>query len=471
MGPHVAPARWAEFGRRLRARRRAAGLTQAELGRRVGYHHSLISRLEAGERAPSPELLRRLERLLGAGGPLGPDDAPDVTRDLASGGFTVTSPTSLGLTLFAVSPGSASLDLPTADLGRHWPSRLPVAGVTCPVHPQRECAVPAAGDAVAVLPSLRASGSPAARPGRDVDLAHSLAALLAAFSQASVVDCSVDLVGAVERVLQLVVRWLRAAQAVGEPAPVQLRLAAGYAQLAGRMRMHRGQNVLAMAWLGHGMQWAELANDVAARVCLLTDVCTLARLDEDAPSVVSYALGLGAIDPRRGWVATLSHLYQARGYAGSADLVAARRHATAARRGLARLDERDLVEAPWLAGEGGVLRIESSVAGALRDLSARTGDAALARQAGHATRRSLAVLPTSMRPTYLLLQLRLADSLACAGDVDGAVAEAAPVAVEVLAARRAPLTRELAGLRARLQRWREVTAVRELEERLATAAV
>ncbi|MEU3955584.1 helix-turn-helix transcriptional regulator, partial [Streptomyces achromogenes] len=61
---------WAEFGRRLRAWRRRAGLTQSQLGLRVGYHHSLISRLEAGLREPPAGLVGRLDSVLGAGGEL-----------------------------------------------------------------------------------------------------------------------------------------------------------------------------------------------------------------------------------------------------------------------------------------------------------------------------------------------------------------------------------------------------------------
>lgn len=79
---------WAEFGRRLRYWRRQAGLTQRQLGQRVGYHHSMISRLEAGVREPPAGLVRRLDALLETGGelaalvaaprevPYGPQHAP-----------------------------------------------------------------------------------------------------------------------------------------------------------------------------------------------------------------------------------------------------------------------------------------------------------------------------------------------------------------------------------------------------------
>lgn len=63
-------APWAEFGRQLRSLRRAAGLTQLQLGLRVGYHHSVVSRLEAGLREPPVGLVRRLDAVLETGGEL-----------------------------------------------------------------------------------------------------------------------------------------------------------------------------------------------------------------------------------------------------------------------------------------------------------------------------------------------------------------------------------------------------------------
>ncbi|WP_375295926.1 multiprotein-bridging factor 1 family protein [Saccharothrix sp.] len=50
--------------RRLRDSRTAAGLTQAGLGNLLGYHHSLISKVEAGTRRPPPDLAARCVDLL-----------------------------------------------------------------------------------------------------------------------------------------------------------------------------------------------------------------------------------------------------------------------------------------------------------------------------------------------------------------------------------------------------------------------
>ncbi|WP_218952264.1 helix-turn-helix domain-containing protein [Amycolatopsis anabasis] len=63
-----------EFGRLLREHREAAGLTQARLGRLVGHHHSLISKVEHGLRWSS---LEAAHRNVARGG----DACPDSIRE------------------------------------------------------------------------------------------------------------------------------------------------------------------------------------------------------------------------------------------------------------------------------------------------------------------------------------------------------------------------------------------------------
>ncbi|NEA05046.1 XRE family transcriptional regulator, partial [Streptomyces sp. SID10116] len=211
--------------------------------------------------------------------------------------------------------------------------------------------------------------------------------------------------------------------------------AAQYAQVAGRLRMERGQGGVAMAWFGHGLRWADAAQDAEARATLLCDMSTLVRLDGDPASTLVYAQAIGAVDVRRRWMTTLADLYQARAYALGHDVASCRRHLAMARRRFARLDDRDRLEAPWLSGAEGVLRVESAAGGALRDLSVVTGGRAVARRAVEATARSYALLAPTMRSTRLLLTLRLADSWACAGDPVAAVTLAGPVLEEVVGAR------------------------------------
>lgn len=52
-------------GNRIRAQRKAAGLTQAELAEAVGLSQGQVSNLENGDRTISLEWLRRIARALG----------------------------------------------------------------------------------------------------------------------------------------------------------------------------------------------------------------------------------------------------------------------------------------------------------------------------------------------------------------------------------------------------------------------
>ncbi len=52
-----------DFGRRLKELRKKAGLTQAQLGERVGVTKSVISFYEQQERSPSPNVLIRLSEV------------------------------------------------------------------------------------------------------------------------------------------------------------------------------------------------------------------------------------------------------------------------------------------------------------------------------------------------------------------------------------------------------------------------
>lgn len=54
------------LGRRLREIRRGAGLTQGQMGERIGYSASFVSALELGKHQPDTDLLARYERLFGA---------------------------------------------------------------------------------------------------------------------------------------------------------------------------------------------------------------------------------------------------------------------------------------------------------------------------------------------------------------------------------------------------------------------
>ncbi|MCQ6554835.1 helix-turn-helix domain-containing protein [Streptomyces sp. C10-9-1] len=435
-------ALWREFGHHLRHWRRQAGVTQQQLGLRVGYHHSQISRLEAGLREPPVELVRRLDSALGTGGRLAsiaaaPRPAPGEPHGLPR-----------HPALFAAPPGTEDGGGPPGSAA--WPSELPAEGLACPLHGVAGCAVPDRSATSDLLDALTAPRSGAAAPA-EADLLHALTASLACVIRGGALHRSDgEDAATTERLLRAVLRWAAAVNSTGRLPHGQLRIAAQYAQVAGRLRMRRGQSGTGMAWFAHGLRWADAAEDAPARATLLSDSCALVRLEEDAATTLGYARALGAVDTRRRWIATLSHLHQARGHALGQDAAACRRHIALARRAFPRLRRDDHREAPWLAGAEGEMRVESAVGAALRDLAAATGDRATARRAVEAVARARTRLPPLMRDTHLLLTLRLADGWACAGDPGAAVALASPVLDEAVRSREPLIGAELDGLHGRL---------------------
>ncbi|MFI8502805.1 Scr1 family TA system antitoxin-like transcriptional regulator [Streptomyces sp. NPDC085524] len=58
------------FGRQMKLAREGAGLTQTELGDRVGYGEGLVASVEQGRRIPKPEMIDAVDDAVGAGGML-----------------------------------------------------------------------------------------------------------------------------------------------------------------------------------------------------------------------------------------------------------------------------------------------------------------------------------------------------------------------------------------------------------------
>ncbi|WP_063732102.1 helix-turn-helix domain-containing protein [Streptomyces sp. RTd22] len=56
------------FGKQVKLLREKAGLTQTELGVRVGYSADQIASVECGRRIPKPDMIDKLDEVLGAGG-------------------------------------------------------------------------------------------------------------------------------------------------------------------------------------------------------------------------------------------------------------------------------------------------------------------------------------------------------------------------------------------------------------------
>lgn len=445
---------WESFGSRLRLWRRRAGLTQAQVGTRVGYDHTAISRLERGSRKTPLPLARRLDRLLSAGGDL--LDACEAAHALGEGGPRARdagpsrSPAAVRTGPLPGEPSGGTL-LSMLPPDTVLPARLPAYGLVCPAHGRDGCAVPALADVIA-LHTAFCSPAPraASHPPLDTDTVHALTALLAVCLRADEERAWPGAITVVEHTLHAMLRWMAA------PSPAQRRrlapLAAEYAQSAGCLRLLRGRNATAMAWLDRSLVWAGPAGPVGTAVAALGDMSTLARLEGDGASALAYGGAIGQAAEGRSWAGALSDVYQARGHAVRGDVHRTVGHIERAWAQLDRAGERDESEAPWLSVASVRLRVESGAAGALRDLAVVTGDRRLALRAVAATRAALGLLSPGMHSARRLFLIRLADAHACAQDAQSAVAVAAPVLDTTGVVAPTLLGQELRGLHTRLAR-------------------
>lgn len=408
------------FGRELRRLRERAGLTQVQLAARLGYHHTYVSKIESGAREPRIAFAGKADELLAAGGVLLAAAAKVRARN--------------------------AIPLPEAPLGaeprpaRSGQIRLPALGITCPLHGISGCtaAVPAG---LADVPGV---------DGRAVGVAtlHGFAALLVTYSEADISAVDGDLAVPVERALHALLAVIPHARS--EDADALLWLAARYADVAGWLRVKRGQHGIAMSWLQRAVEWALASGGVATACEALSNMSVLSLIEGDGATALEYARAAAAVDSTRRWTAVHAKLLEARAHAFLGDHHEFDRQSRSARRGAERLDERDRLEAPWLIGAAGDTYIASHLAGGLRDLAEVTGRAESADRAVAFAETSLQTVPARMHGSRLLLTLRLADSQACRGDLDAAVAVARPVVPAAAAATATPIRLELARLRARL---------------------
>lgn len=416
-----------EFGRQLRRLRENAGLTQVQLAARLGYHHTYVSKIESGAREPRIAFASKADDVLNAGGAL--LDAAAKAR----ANVRVTT--------------GAAIPLPRAPRGTGPPRpaqtrqvvNLPLFGITCPTHGAAGCAAPVPA-AVAEVPGAdgRAVGT---------ETVHGFTALLTTYVEADLSGIT-DLAFPVEQALRSLIAVVPKAR--GDVTDGLLRLAARYADLAGWLRVKRGQHGIAMTWLQRSVEWALASGGLPTACEALSSMSVLAMIEGDGATALEYAEAAAEVDRGRRWTAVQAKLDQARAHALLGDHREFDRLAKAARHAAERLGDRDRLEAPWLTGAEGETFVASHLAGGLRDLAEVTGRAEMADRAVTFAETSLANLPARMRGSKLLLTLRLADSQACRGDLDAAVDLARPIMPAVAAAPSTPILHELSRLRTRL---------------------
>ncbi|MFD6910118.1 multiprotein-bridging factor 1 family protein, partial [Streptomyces sp. NPDC060077] len=422
-----------DLGPTLRQLRLLAGYSQVRLAAELGYHHSVISRWETGDRNPPPDQLKRLDDLLRTGGRLTRLRAgSEADRDFDPWPHDPAS---------RAPCGQGHADLVVRDVTA-WPSRLPHHGVPCPLHGSAGCAVPPPGTVNGIWRAFTAD--PLRTVGEDV--VHVLASYLSVGVRGpEAKDASSD-GEVVEAALGLIVRLRR------EPdcplGPALTRLAAGYASLAGQLRMLRGQLGAAMSFYDRGLRWAALCADTALTLTVLCDMNALARLENDGAGAVGHARTMLSAARGQGWAESLAHLHLVRGFALLGETGETTRSVARCREALAESarDGSDGPEGPdWITGTQGAVLVEAGIGGVLRDAAVATTDRGLARDALDVMQRAMSLVPDPPRPAAVLLGLRPADCHACAGRPDTAASAAAPLLAEALAATRVTVGHELRG--------------------------
>jgi DNA-binding XRE family transcriptional regulator len=421
------------FGRELRRLRERAGLTQVQLATRLGYDHTYLSKLESGARLPQIAFAGQADDLLNADGALLALATNARARrhsqgDLAAGAAVMPLP---------YPPSSASpVKLPPVRR-----IHLPAYGVTCPLHGTVGCTLSAPPTSLTDLLDDHARTAGA-------ETVHGFAALLTIYIEADLQALTGDLAVPVEQTLRALLDLVPKAR--GPVSVGLLHLASQYADLAGGLRVKRGQHGIGMAWLQRSLEWALASHNLPTACEALGRMSALARLEGDAATALEYGRAAAAVDPDRRWTLVQSKLNQARGLAVLGDWREFERHSREAQRAAERLDDRDRFEAPWLFGAEGEALIASHLAGGLRDLADTTGDRSTAGRAVGFAQTSLANVPARMHASRLLLTLRLADSQACSGDLEAAIAVARPVIQAAESARITLVSQELDRLRTRL---------------------
>ncbi|KES03731.1 hypothetical protein BU52_28880 [Streptomyces toyocaensis] len=412
-----------------------AGWSQARLASELGYHHSVISRWETGDRNPPLHQLGRIDEVLRTGGRL-----TELYR--AAGEDRCADP-------WPYAPPSASSHAPGGDSvlplsEGSWPARLPHHGVACPSHGTDGCAVPSPERAESLWRAFTANPSSVVSE----DVIHMLAAYLAVEVRRTEIPNSVSGGPTVEEAMRLITGgWHESGD---RPNQSLTRLTAGYASLCGQLRMLRGQPAAAMAFYERGLRWALRCDDTALKATILCDMNALARFEHDGASAVGHARALLSFAGDISWVRSLACLHLARGYAILGD---ARETVRLVARSRAALEDSATNCGPrpdWITGDQGRAWVEAGIGGALRDASVTRADRGLAREALDATERSKSLVPVGQRPAAVLLGLRLADCHACAGRPDTAAYLASPLLAEALTATRTTVSHELRGLLGRL---------------------
>ncbi|MFJ2866512.1 helix-turn-helix domain-containing protein [Kitasatospora sp. NPDC087314] len=347
------------FGHRLRHWREARGLSQTELGRLLGYHNSLISRVENARRWPPPGLPARADELLLTGGEL------------------------------------AALWQPV----RRERERL--GELAAPARPPFDGAGP---------------GLSADRP--DAVTFEVLGHLLDVYRAAATHIGGEQLTAVLEHHTRTLAGWQHTTPR--GTAPAVRSLAARYAELAGWAHFEGDRRTRALGWYAAGLEWARAADDQPTTAALLARQSTLHWWSGDPAAALALAEAAHAVARSLPGLRAWAALAQAHAHALAGAAPAAWRALAEAER-LTETARRAGEPTPRPARADLVLGVAHGTCH--RDLAVRTGRSDHAHAAVAHLGSALGRLDPAVHPhDHALIAGRLAGAYARAGRREAAAA-------------------------------------------------
>ncbi|MEU1332209.1 helix-turn-helix transcriptional regulator [Streptomyces sp. NPDC005865] len=425
------------FGAELRRSRMAAGLTLTEFASSVHYSKGQISKVETGNKKPTPEFARLCDAALDADGALAalvpPADLPPA----------------------ALTPGNEAGE---AMRGRTVPSGAPTDDHHLPSR-RRVMAVGAAsvlGVAVSARPVPAAAGASAEDSGSGL-----LAASRGLFDQyrglGQLTPPTTLLPALIEQ--SRATREL-AARCAPAARTALLTLASRYAEFAGWMAQETGDDAAALRWTEHAVDLAESAGDHDLASYALVRRALISYYQGDAADTIALAEGGRSrrLPPRIRGLATQQ---LAQGHALAGDHDACLRRLDQAR---ALLDdaERPDPSAPVLGATHLADPITMITGWCLVDLGRP-------QQAAAFLDRACAGLPPTALRTQARYGVRRALAHARAGEIEHSCAVVRSLLPAVRSTESATVRLDLRRLTRTLARFRSVPAVAELSPELTAA--
>ncbi|MGA8116039.1 MAG: helix-turn-helix transcriptional regulator [Actinocatenispora sp.] len=462
----------AYFGWRLRHWRQQRRLTQAELGRQIGYDHSHISKVEIGERCPPRELAALCDERLDTNGeltalwPLLARNQGAEQDDVAP----AADPT-------ALDPGHAPMVKAVPDTAYPAgpsPSARPSAGPPPAAPPLPAVAGPGfptvAGSSVLQATPLALvaglfphAGLPTGPEHAGVpteETLHALGALFTAYEAASNTMEPSVIIPPLEHQLRQLLTW-RAQVDRRYDVPL-LELAARHAGLLGWLWFERIAHVDAIAWFEWGCGWARAAGNHELASELNTMQAAVACWERDSTTTIDLARA-AQTGPRLGpRVRALAMLAEARGEAMNGAFQDSTRLLGEA--GGLFADGGASSEPVWLSPKEATKRLGVAEGTVSLELAVSLGRTDLGRQAVDKLTDSLRLDDVDGQHT-LLVRSRLADAYAYTGDPEAA-ADMMLVALRTADTVRSPrLRHELRAVRNRLvSRWPDLPAITTMDQ-------